>query len=107
MTFMDVLLQIIVPIISGIATAIPLIIQLVKAIKESIKSKNWTSLMQLVLQLMADAEKEFDTGAERKQHVISTIKAMEKTLNYDVDENVIGEMIDAIIAASKIINADK
>lgn len=107
MTFVDILLKIIVPIISGIATAIPLIIQLVKTIKEASKSKNWTSLMQLVLQLMTDAEKSLATGEERKQHVINAIKAMEKTLNYDIDENVISEMIDSIVNATKLINTKK
>jgi len=98
------ILHIILSIVTGLITAIPLIIQLVKTIKESAKSKNWTSLMHLVFQLMVDAEKNFDTGAERKQYVIDTVKAMEKTLNYDIDEDVINEMIDAIIQATKRIN---
>ena len=32
---------------------------------------------------------------------------MEGTLNYDIDENVIGDMIDSIVAASKTINKKK
>lgn len=106
MELMDVL-NLVVAIVSGVATAIPLVIQLVKMIKESARSKNWTNLMQLVLQLMADAEKKLATGAERKQYVIDAIKAMEHTLNYDIDENIVGEMIDAIVEASKIINTKK
>lgn len=104
MTVVDVLLKIIVPIISGVATAIPLIIQLVKYIKVAIKSKNFAPIMQLVLKLMEEAEKNISNGAERKQYVISTIKAMESTLNYDIDENVISEMIDSIVKATKQIN---
>ena len=60
--------------------------------------------MQLVLKLMVEAENNYATGAERKKYVIDAIKAMEGTLNYDIDENVIGDMIDAIVAASKTIN---
>ena len=107
MTFIDVLTKIIVPIITGVATAIPLIIKLVQAIKQAAKSKNWTSLVQLVLQLMTDAEKNFSTGAERKQYVIDAVKAVEHTLNYDIDENALNEIIDSIVNASKTINTNK
>jgi hypothetical protein len=55
---------------------------------------------------MTEAEKNYSTGAERKQYVMDTIKTMEDTLNYDVDENVISAMIDSIVAASKTINAE-
>ena len=103
MEIMDIV-SLIVAIVSGIATCIPLIISLIKYIKEAVKSKNWSALMTLVMQLMADAEKLFGTGAEREEYVISTIKSMEATLNYDIDENVIREMIKAIVEASKKIN---
>lgn len=97
-------LNIVLSIITGIITAIPLIIKLVQTVQEAVKSKNWTNLMQLVLQLMTDAEKNFATGAERKQYVIDTVKAMEKTLNYDIDEEIISEMIDSIVLVTKKVN---
>lgn len=106
MEWVDIL-KLIVAIVSGIAACIPLVIQLVKYIKEAAKSKNWTPLMQLVLKLMAEAEKNQATGAERKKYVIDTIKAMESTLNYDIDENVVSEMIDSIVEATKKINIGK
>lgn len=99
--------KLIVALVSGIATCIPLVIQLVKFVKDAAKSKNWTPLMQLVLKLMTEAENNFATGAERKKYVIDSIKAMESTLNYDIDENAISAMIDAIVAASKTINVKK
>lgn len=99
--------KLIVALVSGIAACIPLVIQLVKFVKEAAKSKNWTPLMQLVLKLMTEAENNFATGAERKKYVIDSIKAMEATLNYDIDENAISAMIDAIVAASKTINVKK
>ena len=98
------IVSLIVAIVSGVATCIPLIISLIKYIKEAVKSKNWSALMTLVMKLMADAEKLFGTGAEREEYVISTIKSMEATLNYDIDENVVREMIRAIVEASKKIN---
>lgn len=107
MTFLDILFKIVVPIISGVATAIPLVIKLIQAIKQVVKAKNWTSLVQLVLQLMTDAEKNYTTGAERKKYVVDAVKAVEHTLNYDIDEDVLNEIIDSIVNASKTINADK
>lgn len=98
--------NLVVSILSGIAVCVPLVVKLVQYIQVAVKEKNWSSLMQLVLKLMAEAEKLYDNGAARKAYVMTTIKAMENTLNYDVDENVIGEMIDAIALASKTINAE-
>ncbi len=98
--------KLIIALVSGIAACIPLVIQLVKFIKEAAKSKNWAPLMQLVLKLMTEAEKNYATGTERKKYVIDSIKAMESTLNYDIDENVIAEMIDSVIKATKTINTN-
>jgi hypothetical protein len=61
--------------------------------------------MALVIRLMTEAENLYETGAERKEYVMSTIKGMEDVLNYDINEEVIGSMIDSIVAASKTINA--
>ena len=101
------ILKLIVAILTGIATAVPLIIKLVQAIQEAARSKNWTVLMQLVLQLITDAENNFSTGEERKQYVISTVKTMEKTLNCDIDEDALGEMIDAIVKTTRQVNINK
>lgn len=106
MEIMDIV-NLIVVIVSGVATCIPLVIQLIKYIKEATKSKNWGALFQLVIQLMTDAEKLFATGEEREEYVISKIKSMETTLNYDIDENVVKEMIKSIVEASKKINVKK
>jgi hypothetical protein len=54
---------------------------------------------------MAEAESHYETGAERKQYVLNSIKALESTLNYDVDIDKVGAMIDSIVEASKRINA--
>ena len=95
---------IVLPIISGLVAAVPLIIKLVEISQKIIKEKNWTAVMQLVLQLMAEAEENYSTGAERKEYVLDSIKALQNTLNYDVDLDAISSMIDAIAKASKKIN---
>jgi aryl-alcohol dehydrogenase-like predicted oxidoreductase len=98
------ILDMILSIVTGVAACIPLVIQLVKYIKELAKSKNWTVMMQMVLKLMAEAETNFKEGAEKKEYVLDSVKALESTLNYDVDIDKVGAMIDSIVEATKKIN---
>lgn len=95
----------IVLILSGVATAIPLIYQLIKYVKDSIKSKNWINLVNLVLHYMEVAEKQFKTGSEKKQYVLSMIKASADTINYDIDMDAISDLIDSLCNMSKVVNA--
>lgn len=99
-------IQIIVSIISGLLVCIPLVIKLVEYVIKAIQEKNWQNVMQLVLRLMTEAEKNFETGAERKEYVMDSIIAMKDTLNCEIDMNAISTMIDSICDASKIINAE-
>lgn len=96
--------NVIISVLSGLAVCIPLVVKLVQFIRNNVKEKNWSSLMQLVLKFMTEAEVLYSTGAERKVYVMSAIKTIESTLNYDVDEEVISTMIDSIIEATKKIN---
>ena len=98
--------NIIVSILSGLAICIPLVIELVKYIRKAIQEKNFSNIMKLVLELMVEAEKNFQTGAERKEYVMDSIEKIKSTLGYDVDMKKISEMVDSIIAATKIINAE-
>lgn len=104
---MEVWTTIILPIISGLVACVPLVIKLIDSTKKVVKEKNWTAVMQLVLKLMAEAEANYATGAERKEYVLDSIKAVQSTLNYEVDLDAIGAMIDSIAKASKTINANK
>ena len=104
---MEVWTTIILPIISGIIACIPLVIKLVEVTQKIAKEKNWTAVMQLVLKLMAEAEENYETGTERKEYVLDSIKAVQSTLNYEVDLDAIGAMIDSIVKASKKININK
>lgn len=104
---MEVWTTIILPIISGLVACIPLVIKLIDVTKKNVKEKNWTAVMQLVLKLMAEAELNYETGAERKEYVLDSVKALQGSLNYDVDLDAIGAMIDSIAKASKTININK
>ena len=52
--------NIIVSILSGIAACIPLVVQLVKYVKQAVQEKNWNQLVTMVMKLMEEAEKKFE-----------------------------------------------
>ena len=101
---MEIWTNIILPIITGLVAAIPLAIKLVEYIQKVVKEKNWGVVVQLVLKMMAEAEQLYSDGAKKKEYVMSAIKGMESTLQYDIDEKAIGELIDSVVLATKKIN---
>lgn len=98
--------SIIVSVLAGLATAIPLVIKLVQTIQTAVKEKNWSNVMQIVLKLMTEAENNYSTGAERKEYVMDSIEAIKDSLNCEIDMDVISNMIDSICKASRVINAE-
>lgn len=96
-----------VSILSGLAVAIPLVVQLVKYVEKAVKEKNWGSLIELVTNLMAEAEGKFETGSERKDWVLTCVKASADTINYDINLDEVSELIDTLCALSKKVNAPK
>ena len=96
-----------ISILSGLAVAIPLVVQLVKYVEKAVKEKNWGSLIELVTNLMAEAEGKFDTGSERKDWVLMCVKASADTINYDISIEEVSELIDSLCAFSKLVNAPK
>lgn len=99
--------EIIVSILSGIAVTIPLVIKLVEWVKKAIEEKNWSHLITLIINLMAEAEEKFDNGADRKSWVIGSIEAAAKTINYPIDLEQVGKLIDDLCKMSKLVNAPK
>ena len=95
----------IVAILTGLATAIPLVINLIKYVQKAVKEKNWNQVVKLVMNLMEEAETKFDNGADRKEWVLSMIKASADTINYDIDMDAISDLIDSLCNMSKVVNA--
>lgn len=95
----------VVSILSGLAAAIPLVVALVAYVKKAIKEKNWDKLLAMVMEYMQVAESKFETGAEKREWVIVMVKASADTLNYDVDLDAVGKMIDSLCDMSKVVNA--
>lgn len=99
--------QLITAILAGLATAIPLVVKLVNVVQAAVKEKNWNQLLKMMMDYMTQAEKNISSGAERKEWVMSMVKASATTINYDLtpeDEAKLADLIDAICDASKIIN---
>ncbi len=96
--------NIVISIIAGLATAIPLVIKLVQYVTKAVKEKNWQVLLQLVMDLMAQAETMYDTGAEKKDWVMAMVKQAAKTINYDVDYDALSTLIDELCKMSKEVN---
>lgn len=103
MDWMEIL-KLIAAIASGLAAAIPLVIQLVKYVKQAVKERNWNVVLKKVMELMETAETKFEEGAERKEWVLAMLKAGSDGINYDIDYDAIAEMIDRLCDMSKVIN---
>ena len=104
---MEIWTTIILPIISGLVACVPLVVKLIEYTQKAAKEKNWTALMHLILKLVAEAEENYTSGADKKSYVVDSIKTIKRTLNYDVDMNVVSEMIDSIIEATNKVNVNK
>lgn len=101
------LVKLIVSALPGIAAIITLVYQLVKYIHKAIKEKNWPELLKIVMDYMERAETMFETGAERKEWVLAMVKASADTAKYEVDMNVISQMIDSLCSMSKVVNVEE
>lgn len=95
----------VLPILSGLLVTIPLVIKLVEYVKKAVKEKNWTKLIELVINYMEQAEEKFDNGADRKEWVMAMIAATADTVNYDVDMKVVSDLIDGLCSMTKVVNA--
>ena len=100
---MDIL-NLVIEILAGLAIVIPLIIELVKYVKKSALERNWTNLIQLVMDLMAAAEDKFDNGADRKQWVIAMVQASANAINYPISDKELGDLIDDLVKLTNKVN---
>ena len=102
--------EIVVSILSGLAVCIPLVVKLVNTVREAVKEKNWSQIVTIVLDLMKQAETLFAEGAARKAWVMAGVESAAKSINYNYDEvakQKVSDMIDAICATAKIVNAEE
>lgn len=99
--------EIVVSVLSGLAVCIPLVVQLVNSVRAAVQEKNWAKLMEMVLEMMEQAEKMFKTGADRKAWVMAGVESAALSCNYNYDaaaKEKVSEMIDSICKAAKVVN---
>lgn len=96
--------QLLIEVLSAIIMMIPLVVKLVQYVELATKEKNWGNMLRLVTDLMTTAEDKFDKGADRREWVLMMVESSAKTLNYNIDLEQIGKLIDDLCAFSKTIN---
>lgn len=103
----DTWINIIINVFLSLVIIIPLGVKLYRTIKDLVKEQNWPVLMGYAIKYMAMAEKDISEGAQKKQWVLDSLKTTAQNIGYnltDSDLAKIGEMIDSICDASKVIN---
>ena len=100
------IIEIIMTIMAGVLTCVPLAVKLVEYVKKAWNEKDWGRLVGLVSDMMSDAEKMFGTGEERKQWVLENIEflAEQEGIRCEIDIAAIDRMIDTLCAMSKNVN---
>lgn len=100
-------LEMLLEILSGLIVVIPLVVKLVEYVQKATREKNWNDLLKLVVDLMEQAEGKFDNGNERREWVLMMVKASADTINYDIDLDVVAQMIDSLCAMTKVVNVSE
>ena len=100
------IISLIVALLSGLATCIPLAYKLVQYVQKAAQEKNWSALLGLVIDLMEQAEKKFTDGATRKEWVMAMVQTSAEYINYPIDNVALGKLIDTLCDMSKIVNYD-
>ena len=104
---MENYINLIIAVISGLAAAVPLVLKLIEYVHKAVKEKNWGILLNILIDYMQEAEKQFASGAERKEWVIAMLEKSAKSINYDMDMQAVGNLIDSLCSMSKAVNCAK
>lgn len=97
----------IVAIATGSVTVVLLLIRLYKVLKEAIKTKNWSKLLELLFDLMATAESKFNDGATRKEWVMAMAQTSAEFADYPLEINQLSQLIDDLCKLTKKINVNR
>jgi len=99
------IISLIVAVLTGLATAIPLVIKLIQYVQKATQEKNWSSLLKLLIDLMSEAERMFDEGATRKEWVMAMAQTSAEYIAYPLDTAALSDLIDEMIKMTKKVNA--
>lgn len=98
------IVNLVVAVLAGLVTCIPLAMKLVQYVKQATQEKNWSGLLDLVMKLMEQAEKKFADGATRKEWVMAMVQTSAEYVQYPMDVAALSEMIDQLTALTKNVN---
>ena len=99
------IITLIVAVLTGLATAIPLVIKLVQYVKKAVQEKNWGNLLGVLIDLMEQAESMFDSGATRKEWVMAMAQTSAEYIAYPLDTAALSTLIDELVSMTKNVNA--
>lgn len=99
------IIALVVAVLTGLATTIPLIIKLIQYVKKSVQEKNWGNLLDLLITLMEQAESMFETGATRKEWVMAMAQTSAEYVAYPLDTAALSTLIDKLVSMTNTINA--
>lgn len=99
------IITLIVAVLTGLATAIPLVIKLVQYVKKAVQEKNWGNLLGVLIDLMEQAESMFDGGATRKEWVMAMAQTSAEYIAYPLDTAALSTLIDELVSMTKNVNA--
>lgn len=103
---MDIIAKYLPSILVGIAVLIPLVVALVKYVTKAAQDKNWNIIVKMVLDLMVQAEKDYSTGAERKEFVMNQLRVMATTVDFEIDWDKVSDLIDALCDMAHEVNVE-
>lgn len=101
------IISLIVAVLTGLATCVPLAYKLVEYVKKATQEKNWAALLGLVVSLMEEAEQKFSDGATRKEWVMAMVQTSAEYINYPVDTEALGNLIDTLCDMTKVVNYEE
>lgn len=99
------IVSVVVAVLTGLATCIPLVVKLVQYVQKATQEKNWGNLLGLLIDLMEQAEQMFDTGATRKEWVMAMAQTSAEYIAYPLDTAALSTLIDELVAMTKNVNA--
>lgn len=105
MDYAITILEFVVAIIAGVATAAPLIVKVIKTADELRRSRNWGKLVSIVTDLMEDAEALALEGADKKAWVMGGVESLADAVDFDIDMDEVAELIDRLCTMSKKVNS--
>lgn len=103
---MDIIAKYLPPILVGLAVLIPMVIALIKYVTKAAEDKNWNIIVKMVLDLMVQAEKDYSTGAEKKEFVMNQLRIAAKTVDFEIDWDKVSDLIDALCEMAKEVNVE-